>query len=85
MYMNAKIETTSDLTNALPELSIVNFMSKDYVFIETGRQQYEMTEVTVGAKENGYLEIKNPEKLKNKKIVTNGAYTLLMKMKNKEE
>ena len=85
MYMNAEIETTSDLTNALPELSIVNFMSKDYIFIETGRQQYEMTEVTVGAKENGYLEIKNPEKLKNKKIVTNGAYTLLMKMKNKEE
>lgn len=85
MYMNAEIETTSALANALPELSIVNFESKDYVFIETAKQQYQMTEVTVGAKENGYLEILNPEKLKNKKLVTNGAYTLLMKMKNKEE
>ncbi|MCD0474005.1 efflux RND transporter periplasmic adaptor subunit [Flavobacterium sp. EDS] len=85
MYMNAKIETTSALANALPELSIVSFESKDYVFIETAKQQYQMTEVTVGAKENGYLEILNPEKLKNKKLVTNGAYTLLMKMKNKEE
>lgn len=85
MYMNAEIETTAGLANALPELSIVNFESKDYVFVATGKQQYEMTEVTVGAKENGYLEIINPDKLKNKKIVTNGAYTLLMKMKNKEE
>ncbi|KIA95015.1 hypothetical protein OA93_18880 [Flavobacterium sp. KMS] len=33
------------------------------------------------AKENGYLEILNPEKLKNKKLITNGAYTLLMKNK----
>ncbi|MBF7093014.1 efflux RND transporter periplasmic adaptor subunit [Flavobacterium sp. ALJ2] len=85
MYMNAEIETTSALANALPELSIVNFESKNYVFIETAKQRYQMTEVTVGAKENGYLEILNPEKLKNKKLVTNGAYTLLMKMKNKEE
>jgi cobalt-zinc-cadmium efflux system membrane fusion protein len=85
MYMNAEIETTAALTNALPELSIVNFESKDYVFIETAKQQYQMTEVTLGAKENGYLEILNPEKLKNKKLVTNGAYTLLMKMKNKEK
>lgn len=85
MYMNAEIETTSGLANALPELSIVTFEGKDYVFTETGKQQYEMKEVTVGAKENGYLEILNPEKFKNLKIVTNGAYTLLMKMKNKEE
>jgi cobalt-zinc-cadmium efflux system membrane fusion protein len=85
MYMNAEIETTSGLANALPELSIVTFESKDYVFTQTTKQQYEMKEVTLGAKENGYLEILNPEKFKNKKIVTNGAYTLLMKMKNKEE
>lgn len=85
MYMNAEIETASGLANAVPELSVVNFESKDYVFTETGKQHYEMTEITVGTKENGYLEILNPEKFKNKKIVTNGAYTLLMKMKNKEE
>lgn len=85
MYMNAEIETTSGLANALPELSIVTFEGKDYVFTQTTKQQYEMKEVTLGAKENGYLEILNPEKFKNKKIVTNGAYTLLMKMKNKEE
>jgi len=85
MYMNAEIATTSGLANAIPELSIVNFENKDYVFIETKKQHYEITPVLVGVKENGYLEILNPEKLKNKKIVTGGAYTLLMKMKNKEE
>ena len=85
MYMNAEIETTSGLANALPELSIVTFESKDYAFTQTRKQQYEMRAVTVGAKENGYLEILNPENFRNKKIVTNGAYTLLMKIKNKEE
>ncbi|URC11695.1 efflux RND transporter periplasmic adaptor subunit [Flavobacterium sp. B183] len=85
MYMNAEIETTSGLANALPELSIVTFEGKDYVFIETVKQQYEMAEVKVGVKENGYLEILNPKRFKNKKIVTQGAYVLLMKMKNKEE
>jgi cobalt-zinc-cadmium efflux system membrane fusion protein len=83
--MNAEIATTSGLANAIPELSIVNFENKDYVFIETKKQHYEITPVLVGVKENGYLEILNTEKLKNKKIVTGGAYTLLMKMKNKEE
>lgn len=85
MYMNAEIETSSGLANALPELGIVTFESKDYVFIQTAKQQYQMTPIAVGVKENGYLEILDPEKLKNKKIVSNGAYTLLMKMKNKEE
>ena len=44
-----------------------------------------MIEVKVGAKEDGYIQINNANELANKKIVTKGAYTLLMKLKNTEE
>jgi len=55
------------------------------VFIETKTQQYQMVEITTGNKENGMVTIANAESLKGKTIVTKGAYTLLMKLKNKEE
>jgi cobalt-zinc-cadmium efflux system membrane fusion protein len=42
-------------------------------------------EVSIGKQENGFIEILNSEVFANKQIVFKGAYTLLMKMKNKEE
>jgi membrane fusion protein, heavy metal efflux system len=85
MYMNAEVEVATNASNTLPEESIVSFEGKDYVFIEIKHQQYEIIEVTTGTKENGFISILKNESLKNKTIITNGAYTLLMKMKNKEE
>lgn len=85
MYMNAEVQVATNTNNALPEESIVNFEGKEYVFIETNRQQYKIEEVNTSTKENGFVSITNFEPLKGKNIVTKGAYTLLMKMKNKEE
>ncbi|MCC9041975.1 efflux RND transporter periplasmic adaptor subunit [Myroides sp. M-43] len=85
MYMNADIDTHAAITQALPEESVVYFETKNYVFVETAKQTYEMTEVKVGAKEDGYIQINNTNELANRKIVTKGAYTLLMKLKNTEE
>lgn len=85
MYMNADIDTHSAVSQALPEESVVYFETKNYVFIETAKQAYEMIEVKIGAKEDGYIQINNANELTNKKIVTKGAYTLLMKLKNTEE
>jgi membrane fusion protein, heavy metal efflux system len=85
MYMNAEIELKSSNSNVLPEESIVNFEGNDYVYIEIAKQKYQMQEVQIGEKENGFVQILNVNDLKNKKIVSNGAYTLLMKMKNTEE
>ena len=85
MYMNAEVKVTSSNNNTLPDESIVTFEGKDYVFLEIRKQQYEMLEVMLGERENGFVTIKNNEVLKDKTIVTKGAYTLLMKMKNKEE
>ncbi len=85
MYMNAEVVVVATKSNALPEESIVSFEEKEYVFTELKKQQFELTEVTTGTKENGFVTIENAGFLKDKTIVTKGAYTLLMKMKNKEE
>jgi membrane fusion protein, heavy metal efflux system len=84
MYMNAEIKIKSANSNVLPEESIVNFEGKDYVYIEIAKQKYQMQEVQIGEKENNFVHALNVENLKNKKIVSKGAYTLLMKMKNIE-
>ncbi|MTG97519.1 efflux RND transporter periplasmic adaptor subunit [Myroides albus] len=85
MYMNADIDTHAQVSQALPEESVVYFEKQNYVFVQTERQTYEMTPVQIGPKEDGYIQINNPTELSNKKIVTKGAYTLLMKLKNTEE
>lgn len=85
MYMNAELEIESTNLNAIPEESIVTFEGKDYVFIEIGKQKYKLQEVSLGQKENNFIEIKNVDDLQNKKIVSKGAYTLLMTLKNVEE
>ena len=85
MYMNAEIETQNQQSNALPSDAIVSFESKNYIFIDKGNKQYEMTAVTLGNTENGFTEIKSANDFADKSIVLKGAYSLLMKMKNMEE
>ena len=85
MYMNAEIEIKKNKALTLPEASIVNFESKEYVFIAEKESQFTLTEVKTGSKENGFLEISNGEPFLQKNIVIKGAYTLLMKLKNKSE
>jgi cobalt-zinc-cadmium efflux system membrane fusion protein len=85
MYMNAEVQVAASVNNTLPEESIVSFESKEYVFITAPKNHFILTEVTTGIEENGFVTIINADDFKGKKIVTNGAYTLLMKMKNKEE
>ncbi len=85
MYMNAEIELKNKLRNALPDEALVRFEGKEYVFTNTGKNQFEMLEVAIGESENGYTEIVSDGDLNGKEFVTKGAYTLLMSLKNKEE
>ncbi|UUC45984.1 efflux RND transporter periplasmic adaptor subunit [Flavobacterium cerinum] len=85
MYMNAEVELTSGKAKTLPEASIVNYEGKDYVFVQTAPRKYMMQEVTIGNKEKSDVAIQNSSTLEGKTIVSNGAYTLLMQLKNKEE
>lgn len=84
MYMNAEIEVKSQQSNVLPSNAIVSFENKNYVFVAKQNKQFEMKEVTVGNTENEFTEILSDD-LNEATIVINGAYTLLMKMKNTEE
>lgn len=85
MYMNADIELKNAAQFSIQKEAIVAFENKNYVFVKTGANQYEMTEVELGIAENNFIAITNEATLKNKEIVIKGAYTLLMQLKNKEE
>lgn len=100
MYLNALVETGGALVQALPNDAIVDYQGRKYIFIEhqeeetsaeektdEGEMHFEMVEVSVGNSELGYTEIKLPDtvNIKNTKVVLEGAYAMLSKMKNSEE
>ncbi len=85
MYMNAEIEVKSNDALTLPEEAVVTYEGKEYVFVALDKTNFKITEVSTGTNENGSVEIINGQSLANKNIVTKGAYTLLMKLKNKSD
>lgn len=85
MYMNAEIELKTNSTQAINEEAIVNFEGKNYVFAQSKNNTFDMVAVNTGNKENGFIEILNSQVLSDKNIAIKGAYTLLMKLKNKSE
>ncbi len=92
MYLQALVESGSEKVNALPDASIVEFEGSKYIFI-TGKEKdkalryFEMLEVNVGVSELGFTQLTplNNIDLSKEKIVINGAYDLLSKIKNSEE
>lgn len=85
MYMNAEIEVKGNDALTLPKDAVVNFEGKEYIFVVVNKNQFQMTEVKTGNSENGFIEILDNEQLSKNSIVTKGAYTLLMKLKNKAD
>jgi membrane fusion protein, heavy metal efflux system len=85
MYMNADIAVNKISTNTLPEEAVVSYEGTDYVFIDLGKNKFKLQEVQIGSTQNSFTEIKDMDAMKDKPIVTKGAYALLMKMKNTEE
>ena len=85
MYMNAIIELKNKKSNVLPDEAIVRFEGKEFVFENTGKNKFEMVEVTLGISENGFTEVSAKQAINEKEIVVKGAYTLLMSLKNEEE
>jgi cobalt-zinc-cadmium efflux system membrane fusion protein len=85
MFMNAELEVNNLEAFALPEEAVVDFEGKQFVFIAGKSNQFKLEEVKIGAGDKGFLEIKNGEQFQAKKVVIKGAYTLLMKLKNKSD
>jgi cobalt-zinc-cadmium efflux system membrane fusion protein len=86
MYMNAEIRVDEADALVVPEDAVVRYGDKEYVFMVRADKTYELTEVTTGSAEQGYIAINltNAEDA-NKQVVTTNAYALLMMLKNKSE
>ena len=85
MYMNAEFKIEKVESYILPEESVVNFEGKNFVFLANSTFSYYMEEVEIGETIDNQVIINNAAKILNKQIVTKGAYTLLMAMKNISE
>ena len=85
MYMNAEVELKNKSAQTISENAILRYANQDFVFIQVNKTNFEMLPVKVGAKENGLVEIKNYPDVNNLPIVVNGAYSLLMKLKNTDQ
>ncbi len=85
MYMNAVIELEKNVAYVLPEEAIVRFQNKHYTFLVKGDTEFELKEVQIGNTENGFTEIISGAEFSDQSFVLAGAYSLLMKMKNKAD
>jgi cobalt-zinc-cadmium efflux system membrane fusion protein len=94
MYLKALVESGSDKVAAVPSKAIVEFEGSKYIFVadteklkEKGATKYKLVNVKTGVSELNFTELifDSATDWRNWKVVTNGAYDLLSKMKNSEE
>jgi cobalt-zinc-cadmium efflux system membrane fusion protein len=85
VYVGAAIETSASEVPALPEKALVYFEGQQHVFVQVADKTFRMQKVNVGLTEEGQTEILNASDLEGKQVVVEGAYTLLMALKNTPE
>lgn len=82
MYMEAEILLSDDSVYALPATAIVQSADRSFVVTEANGD-YFLDSVDIGAKMDGWVEIRNNEGLRNKKIVTQGATRIFTALQKK--
>ena len=94
MFLKALVESGSSNVPAVMSKAIIEYEGNKYLFVaekntsnEKGATQFKMVPVKTGVSELNYTELifDTDTNWRNWKIVTNGAYDLLSKMKNSEE
>lgn len=87
MFLSADIQTTETNALTVPNEAVVRFENKHFIFIEKEKGVFEMTAVALGIVDKMYSQIHplSINAFSNVKIVTQGAYTILSKMKNTAE
>lgn len=87
MFLKANIETQTQQVPALPNKAIVQYQGNSYVFVALPKANtYKMVQLKTGLSHNGFTEVVlNAGLTLNTKVVLNGAYDLLAKLKNSEE
>jgi cobalt-zinc-cadmium efflux system membrane fusion protein len=87
MYMNAELETNIKSGYVIPDNGLIRFEGKHYIYEVIADKNYEMIEVLTHGSSDGstLITLQDNSSPIGRTFVTNGAYTLLMKMKNMEE
>jgi cobalt-zinc-cadmium efflux system membrane fusion protein len=86
LYVRATIETGRTNVTALPNTALVRFQGRSYGFQVEAAGRYRMVALPTGRSEDGYTEVTLPAELPATTLfVTEGAYSLLAKLKNAEE
>ncbi|SMB80444.1 efflux transporter, RND family, MFP subunit [Hymenobacter roseosalivarius DSM 11622] len=86
LYVRATIETGRADVTALPNAALVRFEGQSYGFVAEAAGRYRMVALPTGRSEDGFTEVTLPADLPaTTTFVTEGAYSLLAKMKNAEE
>jgi membrane fusion protein, heavy metal efflux system len=84
-YMNAEIAVKNKKAFVLPEQSVVQFENNKYVFVVKDSNRFVMQQVETGITEKGLTEIITSDNVSASAFVVEGAYSLLMQLKNQAE
>lgn len=84
-YMNAFLQLENKKVLAIEQHALIELDGKKYLFTQSNNNSFNLQGVEVGIINEKFAEIKNNNDFINKKIVTQGAYALLMAIKNTEE
>lgn len=84
MYIKATIDITNLNSLVLPSSSIVNFEGNNYIFVRSDIHTFKLQKVSLGVENDGFVQILHPN-LSSLEIVSEGSYTLLSVLKNKDE
>jgi membrane fusion protein, heavy metal efflux system len=86
MFLNAVFELDNKPAAIVPEDALVRYNGKEYVFTTADESSFHLVRVTAGDRENGKVALlpDSTDWLKTK-IVVQGAYALLGKLKNRME
>lgn len=86
LYVRATIETGRAEVTALPNAALVRFEGQSYGFVTEAAGRYRMVALPTTRSEDGYTEVTLPADLPaTTTFVTEGAYSLLAKLKNAAE
>lgn len=85
MYINADLDILNAKGHVIPDACIQVFEGKDYVFIQLDDNHFKLIPIEKGETGNGWVSINNYQILEGKRIVKDGAYTLLMSLKNENK
>tara|TARA_R110000868_G_scaffold67368_1_gene200097 strand:- start:38755 stop:39951 length:1197 start_codon:yes stop_codon:yes gene_type:complete len=91
MYVKAWVETGTEQQMAVPTDAIVQLEGKDFIILQMGENNgtidFQLEQIKKGIEQEGYtaITLSDSMAIKNAKIVTKNAYSILSALRNLEE